>query len=923
MFGCLKRIDSTYSFRAHALFLLTIIVSSKHKAEHLEKEAKLTFFETVFRVAEKHLLNASVVDDATHQHELDLLVACTLRLINVCVSVIGSFLPHSSIIKRSWGLWRITLKLSSHNNLLFESIEFLTLILCTSSGHIDTTEVVAFISQISCSQSNSSFNGRLMFGLVKVIDALIVSDPEGSFKGGIHKVLYRLIDRAIGSLANLCQPGFFGLESKSDPSNEDSLSRNVIDAAEASLKKLAHLYCKGDPDTRAMPWFLFCRALCVSTRAHDDRPAAPPVSDDDGQKVSLSEGLTSNNVSSYRDYVAWCGRSAAVTAHEFGAIRTAVKSIALACAAEGLKEISRGSPMHADILLARQTTDKMLVSLNGDVNESTLFALPCYASLFVEDIISTCCSCATYTVDDVEMRRMQREALQCLATVVYLFKESLDPQSADCELILKQHMSQIMSAIRPCLSVRFHSQLVTAAGSLVCMLTQYRQLDDKVLLKRLIRPLFPSIAEIRAVESEAHEVNPLRTEVSEEFIVADQITELGLAARLYSLSYAEGAYSPEEDIQETIGAFFKRALNLLLIQWRDLLDCSLLVVHGNKAGLSSDHYQPAILRGTGLSKLVKSCLIHALPYTIVAYLCTGEVPIEDLPIVLSALTVTVTESGLSRMISPGEINTLKFSSLLGLIRLLKYQHANTVLNGDTWISIIRRLLNTVRINNFSSSEKLGYVSMLLQLATELAQQYFGDQCWDTLKLWLWLLHVNILNSLIPGLVSSVNQFEDPGILLNCFPIIDRFAVLPLSEVEPLPSKQSKLVYMRLSSCIISLASKTSEFHPYCVAVVLPILYYQALNTNPYTNDLGESVLLLVEYVIRDREADVVKSLRDMLLSDFLAWNEHFNSSLTRPGCLPYLIMELWYTVENKVLCRRHLCSLVMFFLGSVLTNRPF
>jgi hypothetical protein len=45
VFGALKRIDSSYAFRAHGLFLLTIIASSKHKAEHLEKEAKVGMME--------------------------------------------------------------------------------------------------------------------------------------------------------------------------------------------------------------------------------------------------------------------------------------------------------------------------------------------------------------------------------------------------------------------------------------------------------------------------------------------------------------------------------------------------------------------------------------------------------------------------------------------------------------------------------------------------------------------------------------------------------------------------------------------------------------------------------------------------------------------------------------------------------------
>lgn len=821
----------------------------------------------------------------------------------MCVSVIGSFLPHSSVIKRSWGLWRITTRLTSHVNLVYESMEFITLILCSSSGHSDTSEVVAFIHQIMHSQNHAAFNGRLMFGVVKVIDALIMSDPDGAYKGGVYKVLFGLINRAVASLTNSCQPGFYGLEAKSDPSNEDSLNRNVVDAAEASLKRLAHHFCKGDPDTRAVPWFLFCRALCVSTRSVDDQPSGVSITDDEGQTVSLKQNEGSTGITSFRDYVAWCTRSAAKKALELGVVRTSVKSVALASAAEGLKEIIRGSSLHADIERARQATNMVLVDLNGENFETILFAMPCFASLFIDDIIGACCSCATYTVDGVEMRRMQREALQCLATVIYLFSETVDPQSSVRDLALKQYMSQMMSAIRPCLSIRYNCQLLSAAGSLVCALTQFKLLDDKVLLKRVAKPLFPAIRDSRPLDPDEQESATIAAaDVSEEFLVTDLIAELGLAARLYSLSHTEGNLAPSEEIKHTILAIFDRGIERLWSRWHELLTCSLLVVHGSKAGVSLELYQFSILLNVGLTKSVKASLIHALPYTIVACICSKKVSSENLPVVLSALTTTVTDSGLSRVITPGELNTLKFTSLLGLIHILKYRDIKSRIREDMWVSILRRLLNTLRVNNFSNNEKLNYSGMLLKLADGLLAKTDDDQSWPKLKSWIWLLHLNVLNVLLPGLVNSDEMSEDLGMLINCFPRIDRYAICTSMLDQHQRSIVLNEVIMTLLNGMMSASTKVDDWREFYIALALPIMYFVARNSVERSARLFELMFQFVEFAVQANEPILIASLRDVLLVDLVAWSE-FSSKLQIEfpvGCLPYVIVELWYTIENKV-----------------------
>lgn len=146
----------------------------------------MTFFETTFRIAEKHLLNANILDDETFHPELDLLLACILRLVNVCVSVMALLLPHSSMVKRACLLWKVISSLCSHPNLTYETIEFILLVLCSPSNHLDTVDdVMPFLNGLMIEQARTSYNSRIMFGVVKIANAVATCDPEGSIKVGL------------------------------------------------------------------------------------------------------------------------------------------------------------------------------------------------------------------------------------------------------------------------------------------------------------------------------------------------------------------------------------------------------------------------------------------------------------------------------------------------------------------------------------------------------------------------------------------------------------------------------------------------------------------------------------------------------------------------------------------------------------------
>lgn len=914
IFGTLKRIDSSYAFRAHALFALTIVASSKHKAEHLEKEAKLSFFETTFRVAEKHLLNSSILDEANYYHEFDLIVCCVLRLINVCVSVIAALYPHSSLIKRSCSLWRIMKSLSTHANLTYESIEFLMLVLCSSSGHLESSEVTSFLKDVLASQASSSFNSRLMYGVVKVIEALVVADPEGAYQGEVHILLLKLINRAVGSLSNSAQPSYFGVEFKSDPSNEEYLIRNVIDYAEVSLKKLVVNHCKSDPDTRVLHWVLFCRAICVPSRVNDAAvvPAATAAASD----------ATAGNVMSYRQYAAWCNNLAIARASELSNSRAPIKSVALACVTEALKELSRGSSFHADIAVAQAATDRLLAALDPNRAAEGLHALPCYASLFLEDIVTLCCTCAAYTVEDIQLRHLQLQSLQCLATVIHFFKDTTDPHATSTEealpLMLTQFMSQIMSAIRTCLNTRFDSKLLMAAGSLICILTQHKLLDDRVLIKRIAKLMFPSLSDFSQAAVEEDDTTVDKKDISDEYAAADHTVELGLAARLYALSLLRGHLAPREDVQATIRSIFEKLLGQLAVEWMTVVESTVLMVHGAQGWLRS--VEPSTEEALALTNLVKSKLVRqnlvaALPYAIVACICTGKVGSIDVTFLLASLTSTVNESGISKFISAADINNLKFTSLLGLVHIFDYPSIDESIASSSWIRIIRKLLSTLKLNTFSMMERLSYIQLLLDLTGRLSQYLAKDpqlcSTSEPFAQWLWVLHLNIFSTLFSGVLTvpedqRADTAEDKYIFTSVFPSpVKRFDIASAQMLKlQMECSHHLSVTLKLAQGIAFMTSAIPDLREHSLQLLLSMLYSASVSNDESHKTLVDQLITVVATLIaHDTQEEYINRCKGFLEQDLLQWWNFYKANRDLPilsayKCTVHVILQLWSQLDQ-------------------------
>ena len=293
-------------------------------------------------------------------------------------------------------------------------------------------------------------------------------------------------------------------------------------------------------DVRAIRWVLYCRAVALSLKSEAAPEAEPDPDEPDGGEPSPEDAATgakSKDIKataiSLSRFCAMCRDAAAGRAAGLPAPRMAVKRVAVDVCVDILshliniqQRLSCGIPLktdcfsaadrksallaHTDVLVGRTRTRTLLLAAAQNAANAALSAgvttistataattdeapvedesaaiyaeVPCYASLFIHDLVNASCACATFTLDDKLCLNLQMASIQFVENVVSLFCKSFDPDDHADETantpsvsparpgsvgasmapdsfevkqtpILTQFSSQLISALRPCLAV--------------------------------------------------------------------------------------------------------------------------------------------------------------------------------------------------------------------------------------------------------------------------------------------------------------------------------------------------------------------------------------------------------------------------------------------------------------------------------------
>ena len=393
------------------------------------------------------------------------------------------------------------------------------------------------LSALEISNSNTKIGASILREVVPLLQALVAQCPHLLFEQQVDVLLFRVLDWCSSRTALPLRSAYQGVEMRTPYMLKymDSVSADMFYVKHEltdCLRALAVAHCIQDNcqnfDIRAMRWVLYCRAVALGTKSEGGSAAEP-----EAEGAPATKGSAAGTGMSLPRYCASVKEWAANRAAVLPPPRVSIKRIAVDMCVDvltrlismqqrvdhglvaknddlSLTERSASLLAHKDLRVGRARTRELLdivaaqiargsahsgsttsstsasAGTNGAATESAdtkdevldprYANVPCFASLFIHDLVNAACACATYTLDDKLSQGLQMSSMQFLDAVVRLFGRTTDPdevaanqstaapsrstsaagdaadQAADeGHPILAQFSSQLISALRPCL----------------------------------------------------------------------------------------------------------------------------------------------------------------------------------------------------------------------------------------------------------------------------------------------------------------------------------------------------------------------------------------------------------------------------------------------------------------------------------------
>jgi hypothetical protein len=152
--------------------------------------------------------------------------------------------------------------------------------------------------------------------------------------------------------------------------------------------------------------------------------------------------------------------------------------------------------------------------------------------------------------------------------------------------------------------------------------------------------------------------------------------------------------------------------------------------------------------------------------------------------------------------------------------------------------------------------------------------------------------------------------------MNCFPVISRELTSYVSTSVSTDRLQEKQLAAKVIEGIFRMAINVKELYEYTIQLALSIVYFISIHTIERSRGLGEIINRYVDFITVTGDSVVVSRLRDSILEDLVMYSstmkQENESSVIFLRCLPYTILELWFTIENKVHTYIVLTNIILF-----------
>eukprot|EP01041_Mallomonas_annulata_P001008 gene1008-1979_t len=614
IFDCLKKVDCSLSFRAFSIFAMSIMVKNRAVGASMQDvNETIKLVTRVCQVTETHLVCVGNSDTST-SYEYDLLLVCLQRLINNTVPVILDVDPTSSLMVRFVQLWDMIRSCSSNLILERETTEFVVAICLFPPGvtTIDRLTVARSLHHALERKGETSFVSLQV--TVEAVRALMLQDAECAFEAGLDIELFKLLDWCIASSTVTCSSAYWGLELRPGVDNALGTARDLQYIIEAVLDSLISIDVKQNPDTRAAHWALLCRAVALGLRIGGEESSVIDTGNNGGEIENALEAFERDNKTtdvvvknevkglSHQMFCTWARDKAVDKAQGIAAARVRLKCVAIRCATTALNGVL-SQPLHADLILARKMTQDNLDKLGLTPDSSTLEKIPCYLPLFLHDFVNFACACATYSVEDHRLLSLLAASAEFLECLLVMFWDTIDPDaiiittdvatssSSYGNRILQQFISQIVSALRTCLSAEWHPSLLFTVGGLANDLMRGEFLSDKVMVRRVAKLLLPppSTTTTTTTESETPTTVNVNSLAILSPLVADEVSTISHivmftnAARLYLLtSFSGPCRNVKNEIKTAVQSILQDQLSSYMDVWYAMILDAVRVLQGTR-----------------------------------------------------------------------------------------------------------------------------------------------------------------------------------------------------------------------------------------------------------------------------------------------------------------------------------------------------
>lgn len=712
--------------------------------------------------------------------------------------------------------------------------------------------------------------------------------------------------------------------------------QNLTKQIEESIHKISSLVACYDRNIYVIPIVLLCRTIGLSIRSSHELNVGPDnVGEEEDPEISSSsipQEQPIGEVWTVARHCQWCRDSASQRAYSLNVMGLRTKCIALSVAWNAMDCLGvQGCSIHSDIQSARIKASCDLSELGPSPSETALCAISCFASLFLHDLVNLACACATYTINDKSLISLQLESLRLLESILVLFENSIDPdiqisdQPDSNRKILHQFISQIVSAVRPCLNNLQSPFLSFRSAKIICKLIKGGFIADKVAIKRLVK-LFTVQIEI---DEKDYHIRPVyRENLSDELSTLYHLFGLAGIAELFFLTSRCCCVREVGDaVSGAILAVIADKIPTLIKLWVAVaVDTTRISQHSFDS--TERHVWPVV---TAQSDPRRGGLFYS-PFFLFGKIKNSFCDCLDVILAsTSASILTRTDVQLENLchlffVSAAKLNCLDCSMIhlafvFHQISAVEVKRKENFIPSQEWIRVIvklrQSLLKTSAISDYQK-EQVAYElsSILVNLTFRLKDEYvnFTDVS-DSNHLWssMWESVVSLISFIFPTMLS----FDETGLEVVRVPLnsgvdMDRICRFISARWADFSFLSNLLNILRsLSQCgRISVMSTVLE--QFCS---ISILINLASKTCHDENQLlfRHFSSLLSDLKSLNQNAEIAfcrKQLADLTLLTMLYMRGLFGESLLnvlRP-CLLHLVLTLdtIATVRTYLLAPSHL-----------------